>query len=412
MTASFLVDLRPLRESRPFRLYWTGNTLSLFGSQLGSFALTYYVWEITKNPALVGLLGLVTALPTIAFALAGGTVADSMDRRRLTLWTTFGQIVVSALITLLVMFQVQTLGLILPLIFLASACSAVGAPARRTFAPRLLSKEQLPAGLALNHIAFQSSLLLGPALAGVIIARWGVATCFLVDTLTFVASLIGVASLPSMLPASTPAKAGLAAIRQAAGYVTRRPILSGALLSDLCATVLAMPIALFPVLNEQKFGGSPQTLGLFLSALGVGGLIASILSGRTTRSRRPGHFMLMAGVVWGLALAGAGLSNSLVLTLVLVALAGAADTLSVISRGTMVQTVTDDDYRGRVSAMEHVVGVAGPQLGNFRAGLIASVSSGGAALVTGGLMCVLGLALIARLMPSLQRHELSSQTPR
>ena len=165
--------------------------------------------------------------------------------------------------------------------------------------------------------------------------------------------------------------------------------------TDLSATLLAMPIALFPLVNEIRFGGDPQTLGLFLSAVAVGGITAGLLSGTVTRRRRAGLVQLAAAAVWGLALAGFGLAGPLWLALGCLAVAGAADTVSVVTRSALVQLETPDAYRGRVSSVEHVIGVAGPELGNFRGGLLASATSASFSLVFGGLSALLAIAAVA-----------------
>jgi predicted MFS family arabinose efflux permease len=198
---------------------------------------------------------------------------------------------------------------------------------------------------------------------------------------------------------------------QAARFVARNPAVGGAFLCDLLATTLAMPIALFPVINDERFGGAPQTLGLFMTALGAGGLVASVGSGAVTRSRHPGRILLTASAVWGLALASVGVVHSLPVALLLVAAAGAADMIAVITRGTIVQLGTPDSYRGRVSAMEHVIGAAGPHVGNLRAGLVAGASSVGVAFVAGGALCVVAIGLLAALVPSLRRLDLAASAP-
>lgn len=165
--------------------------------------------------------------------------------------------------------------------------------------------------------------------------------------------------------------------------------------TDLSATLLAMPIALFPLVNEIRFGGNPQTLGLFLSAVAVGGITAGLLSGTVTRWRHGGLVQLSAAGVWGLALACFGLAGPLWLALGCLAVAGAADTVSVVTRSALVQLETPDAYRGRVSSVEHVIGVAGPELGNFRGGLLASATSASFSLVFGGLSAILAIAAVA-----------------
>lgn len=409
-----LADIRPLRASPAFRRLWIGTSLSALGGQLANFAAVFYVWEATGSPAVVGALGLAVAVPVLVFALAGGSLADAMDRRRLALLTTICQIAVSAVTALLVLLDAAPVWAMFVLVAASSATSAAGRPARRSLIPQLLAPDQVAAGIALTHASFQCALLGGPALAGLITGLWGVGVCFVLDALAFLAALYGIAGLPRLRPgdASTgEAPAGARAVWRAARFVARRPTVAGALLCDLLATTLAMPIALFPVLNSERFGGTPQTLGLFITALGVGGLVASALSGAMTRYPYPGRVMLAATATWGISLGLVGLVPHLPTSLLLVVLAGAADTVSVISRGTIVQLGTPDGYRGRVTAMEHVVGTAGPHLGNVRAGLVAGAFSGGVAFVVGGAMCLAAVVALVALFPSLRQADLARAAP-
>ena len=398
-----LLDVRPLRSSPAFRRVWVGSALSTVGGQLAVVAVLHQTWELTASPVAVGAIGLAQAVPMIVFGVVGGTLADAVDRRRLVLFTTLGQILVAGLLAAQALAGLGSLAVLLGLVALQSAGSALGAPARRTFAARLLPADQVGAGLALANLSFQGAMLVGPAVAGVIAAVWGVGACYAVDALTFLAALYGVVRLPPLPPDGEVARPGLRAVVAGWRFIGSRPVLTGAFLSDLLATVLAMPIALFPVVNADRFGGGPQTLGLFLSAIAVGGITAGLASGAVTRARRPGMVMLGAAGVWGLALAAFGIAPSLWLVLGCLAVAGAADTVSVISRGALVQLATPDDYRGRVSAVEDVVGMAGPYLGNFRAGLVAGVTSAGFAAVSGGLLCVLGIVAVATTNRALRR---------
>jgi MFS family permease len=388
-----LLDLRPLRDHPTFRRLWLGTTLSGFGGQFGGFAVVFYVWERTHSPALVGLIGLVTAVPLVAVALLGSAFVDHVDRRRLATRATWGLLATSLLMAVTAV-TASPVWLMLVLAAVHSGLAALSYPALRAFTPVLLPKSRLAAGLALNHLSFQLAMLLGPAAAGLLTAVSGTTACFVVDAVSFGAALIGIAGLPRVTGSPT-GSAGLRAVRDGIRFAVRTRPVAGALLADLCATLLAMPVAVFPVVNQEKFGGSPKTLGLFLTAIGVGGALASVLSGLSTRHARPGALLLACGGVWGLGLALAGVVDTLPAVLGCLALAGAADTWAVVARGTVVQSATPDAYLGRVAALEHVVGVAGPQMGNLRAGLVASATSGSAALVIGGLACVAGTALLA-----------------
>lgn len=250
-------------------------------------------------------------------------------------------------------------------------------------------------GIALSHLGFQAALLLGPVVGGLAAAGWGVAACYLIDAAAGGAALYGVARLPPIPPAQQRSRTTIGALLARWTFVVRRPVLRGAFLSDLAATLLAMPIALFPVINQERFDGDPRTLGLFLSAIAVGGVLAGVTSGAVTRCHRPGWVMLAAAAGWGVSLAGFGLAGPLWLALACLVVAGGADTISVVSRGTIVQLATADSHRGRVTATENVVGAAGPDLGNLRAGTVADLTSATTALVSGGLLCVLAVVAVA-----------------
>jgi predicted MFS family arabinose efflux permease len=406
-----LLDTRPLRSSPPFRRVWIGNALSGIGGQLAVVAVLQQTWELTTSPVAVGAIGLAQAVPMILFGQVGGALADAVDRRRLVLATTLGQTAVAGLLAAQAFAGLDSLAVLLALVALQSAAGALGTPARRTFAARLLPLDQVGAGLALANLGFQVSMLVGPALAGIVAARWGVGACYAVDVVTFLAALYGVGRLPPLAPDGAAARPSLSTVVAGWRFIAGRPVLAGAFLSDLIATVLAMPIALFPVVNADRFGGDPQTLGLFLSAIAAGGLLAGLASGAVTRSRRPGLVMLVAAGVWGVALAGFGMAPTLWLVLGCLAVAGAADTISVISRGALVQLATPDAYRGRVSAVEDIVGMAGPYLGNFRAGVVAGATTAGFAAISGGVMCVLGIALVAATTPALRRPGIAAWPP-
>ena len=402
-----LLDLRPLRSSPPFRRLFGSGLLGALGGQVVTVAILFQVWELTHDPFWTGAIGLANALPLIVFGMIGGTLADAVDRRSLVRWSTVGQAVAGLGLAAQAIAGVQSLWLVLGLVSAQGAANAIGAPARRTFVPRLLVPEQVGAGIALQHLSWQGAMLIGPALGGLIIGQWGVGACYLVFAALVVLSLYGILALPSMPPEGTGTRPGLRSTVAGFAYVWRRPVLRGSFASDLAATLLAMPVALFPLVNDERFGGAPETLGLFLSCIAVGGISAGLFSGLVTRADRPGPIQLGAAAVWGLALAVFGFPGPLWLALSMLVLAGAADTVSVTSRALMVQLATPDSHRGRVSAVDHIVGVAGPDVGNFRAGIVAGATSAPIALATGGLACAAVVGWIALRNPSLRKFRIS-----
>lgn len=406
------LDTRPLRSSPAFRALWTGTAASQLGAQITLVAVLAQVWELTGSPVGTGAIGLATGLPMILFGLLGGTLADTVDRRALVRATTAGQLLAAGALCLQALADNRNVYLLLTLVALATTFAALGAPARRTFPVRLLPADQVAAGLALNNVSFQVAMLAGPATAGLIIARWGLAAAYATQAAAIAVAVLAVLRLPPMRPEGVRATNGRRrAERGGWRIVLHRHTLWGSLATDLSATLLAMPVALFPLVNEVRFDGDPQTLGLFLSAVAVGGITAGLLSGTVTRVRRGGLVQLTAAAVWGLALACFGLAGPLWLALACLAAAGAADTISVVTRSALVQHETPDAYRGRVSSVEHVIGVAGPELGNFRGGLVASATSASFSLVTGGLAAAAGIAAIAAANSPLRTYRTPTPGP-
>ncbi|HEY2672131.1 MAG TPA: MFS transporter [Rugosimonospora sp.] len=402
---SLLVDIRPLTQSPAFRRLWLGSGLSSVGNQMTTFAVALQVYTLTHSSAAVGGVGLAMALPAILFGLVGGSIVDAVDRRRLVLVTSTFLAGVSAAFAVQAFAGLDRVWPLYLLVAVQSLLSSVNAPARSTFMPRLLAPERVPAGVALNMLLAHGSVTIGPALAGVVTAVWGLKACYLIDAVSFGAALYGVARLPAMPPGEGAARPGLRAVVDGLRYIQGNRIVLGALLADMSATVLGMPFALFPAINAARFGGSPQTLGLLTSAVAVGGVIGSTLSGPAGRVSRQGRAMLIAGAVWGAGIAGFGLAHSLPLALGALAVAGIADVTSVVFRTTIVQVLTPDRYRGRVNAAQYVVGSGCPQLGNFRAGAIGSLTSPGISAVSGGLAVIAGAALIGLTVPALVRQR-------
>lgn len=398
-----LLDITPLRTSPAFRRLWIGTTAIRFSGQMAVIAVLYQVWELTKSPLWTGAIGVATAAPTIVLGLFGGTIADTSDRRRVMLLTSLGAIFAAALLAVQAVAGIESAPLVLALVAAQTSSTALGWASRRALIPRLLPQSQVPAGVALDLLAFQVAMLGGPALAGVVLASWGPSWVYIVDALAILLSLYGVSRLPSMRPEGGATRAGLRATGEGLVFLWRRPALRGVLATDLAATVLAIPVALFPIINQERFGGDPHTLGLFLTAVAVGGTTSGLLSGAVTNAARPGAVMLGAGAVWGLAMAGFGLFDGLAATLICLAIAGAADNVSVTSGGTLVQLETPDGFRGRITSAQYAVGAGGPGIGDARAGLVASLLSASAAAVSGGLACVLAVAVIAGTHPALRR---------
>lgn len=405
---SVLLDVRPLRESAQFRRLAIGSTLSQLGGQMTTFAVALQVFTLTGSSAAVGGVGLAAAVPSIVAGLLGGPIVDAVDRRRLVLVASSCLAAVSALFAAQAFAGLRSVWLLYGLVAVQYLFLAVNGPARRTFAPRLLRRELIPAGAAITMLSMHLSLVAGPPLAGLLTAAGGLKICYLVDTVSFAASLYATFRLPPMPPMPPDgrrATLGIGAVGEGMRFIVGRKVVLGALLSDLSATALAMPFALFPAINADRFGGDPTTLGLLTAAVAAGGILGTALSGPVSRVARPGRAMLLCVLVWGLGLIGFGLAGSLALTLGFLVVAGIADVLSVVFRSTVLQLAVPDHLRGRTSSAEFVVGAGAPQLGNFRAGVLGSLTSAGTSAVIGGVSSLIGAGVIALLLPALPRYR-------
>jgi len=402
-----LADVRPLRESPAFRRLWAGTTLSAVGGALTMFAVPLQVYDITRSPFAVGAIGVAQVIPTVAIGLLGGAIADAVDRRKLVLVISSCSAATSAGLAAQAFAGLHSVWLLYALVAVSASLGAINSPVRRTFIPSLLPADQLTAGLALNRLSFQIMLTTGPALAGLITAApgLGLRACYLIDAASFACSLYGVARLPALPRSAGAARPGPRAVAAGLRYIGRSRVLAGAFLADLNATVFGLPIALFPAINAERYGGDPRTLGLFTTAIGVGGLVTAALSGPVGRIVRQGRAMLWAVAVWGAAFAGFAVISALWLTLLMLAIAGAADTFTVVFRGTIVQQTTPDEFRGRVTAADYVVGVSGGQLGNLEAGALGSLTSPAVSALAGGLITIAGAVVIGLALPAFARYQ-------
>lgn len=397
-----MVDTAPLRESPAYRRIWAGNGLSAIGGQMTNYAVLLQVFLLTHRSLAVGLVGLAIAAPTIVVSLGAGPWIDRIDRRRTVLTCTGIQVGVSAALAVQAFAHLDRLWLLYLLVAVQASVGGVSAPARRTFMPMLLPKDQLAAGAALQMLTMHGSATIGPALAGLLTAAAGLRVCYVVDAVSFAFALYGVARLPRALPrpAATAGRGMRAAVEGFRFIHQQRPVL-GAIVADMSAAFLAMPIALFPAINAARFGGDPTTLGLMTTAVATGGILGASLSGPASRLRRRGLGILAAGTVWGLGIVAFGFADSFWLAALSLLVAGAGDSTAVVLRTAVVQELTPDELRGRVSAAEFAAGAGVAQLGNLRAGALASLTSPGVAAVSGGLSAVAGAVLIGTLVPAL-----------
>jgi len=344
----------------------------------------------------------------LVLGLAGGSVADAVDRRRLVLGTGSALAVLSLALAGQAVAGWRSLWLLYLLVGLQPALNAVQAPASRTFAPRLLGPERQAALQALGSLSFQLSMVAGPLLAGVLIAAGGVQAAYAVDALSFLAALWAVRRLPAMTPTGGGTPAGARAVAEGLRYVRRQKVLTGVLLIDLDVTVVGFPKALFPALAVTRLGGGARTVGLLYAAVAVGGVAAAALSGPLTRLRRQGRLAVLAVAAMSVCFAALGVVRVLWPALVLLAVAGAADAALGVVRGPLLQVLTPGRLRGRVNSVGFVVGAGGPSLGDVETGGLAALTSPAVAAFSGGVASLAGVAVLALALPAVWNYDAGS----
>ncbi len=403
---SLLLDLEPLRKDRDFRLLWAGQVISSVGRQVTVVTLPYQLFLATGSALSIGALALVQLVPLLAFSLYGGAVADAVDRRRLLLVTQSVLAMTSVALAVLALTPHVSIVLVYVVAFVAATVSAVDQPARTSSVPRLVPRERLTMAIALNQAGFQTAGVVGPAIGGLLIATAGPGGAYLVDAVTYGASLAALAVIAPIPPLRGAIRPGLAAVAEGLRFARSRPAILGTFIVDLDAMIFGMPSALFPILALTVFHAGAQGYGLLAAAPAAGALVGALLTGWVSRIRLQGRAVYIAVAIWGVAITGFGLATfSLPLALVLLAVAGGADVVSAVFRATILQLSTPDELRGRLSALHIMVVTSGPRFGDMEATAVAAAVSAQFSVVTGGLACLVGLALIAWRLPELGRYN-------
>ncbi len=385
----------------------------MLGNQLTTVAIPFQVFSMTHSSLQVGLVSLAQLVPLVVGSLIGGTLGDVMDRRRL--------MVISSALSALAAAGLMANALLphpsLVAIYLISALAAgllgLASPARTAAIPRMVRPELLVAAYSFNQIVIQVATIVGPAIAGILIATVGLPWTFGLDAASFGGLLVTSLLLRPLPPQHGGQTAGLRSIRAGMSYLRGRQALQGIYLIDLNAMIFGMPRALFPALAAGLFHVGPQGLGLLYAAPGIGALVGASTTGWAERVERRGRAVVVAVIIWGAAVAVMGAVPWLWVALVLLAIAGWADVISAVLRNTILQTSIPDAMRSRLSSFQMAVVQGGPRLGDAEAGAVAAVSSTELSVISGGVACVLGAIAIARLLPGFweERHQPGELAP-
>jgi MFS family permease len=404
--AKFAIDVTPLKKYPDFRNLWTAGLISYFGSMITYVALPFQLKELTGSYLAVGALGVVEIVPLIVFGLYGGVLADSVDRKKMVWATEAG-----ALILVLVLLGNSLMGSPKTfIIYLVAAFFAVvdglQRPSMDAMLPRLVSHEDLPAASALLSLRWQVGVIVGPTLGGIIFSTMSVSAGFVVDIATYLLSLLFLARVRSIPPSKEAEKPSLAALFDGVKYAFKRQDLLGTYIIDLAAMTLAMPTALYPFWADQLH--APWALGFFYAAITVGSVFVTLTSGWTRTYRFHGRAVILAAMGWGLAIAASGLAHSLWIVLLCLTIAGASDMVSALFRGNIWNQTIPDNFRGRLAGIELLSYSVGPLAGQLRAASMAAATSLSVSVTSGGLLCVLVVAILAIFLPKMWKYDVQT----
>jgi len=399
-------DLAPLRDSRDFRLVLIGSFLSGLGAQATLVALPYQVYVQTRSALLVGLLGAVELAPLVAAALLGGAVADRVDRRRLLLLDQVGLVLTAAGLAVAAAIGHPPIGVLYALAALLAGFVSLENVALSAIVPNLVDRSQLRGALALEYGLGTLTMVIGPALGGLVITALGLTWAYSIDAISCAAMVLTLLPVAPQPPHEVAPHERLRdSIVEGLRYVRGNQALLGSFAIDLVAMTFGMPRALFAVLSVGVYHAGAAGTGALYSAIAAGATVAAMTTGWLPHARRLGRIVIWAVVVWGTTIAFAGLARTLWLAAALFALAGAADSVSAVCRTTINQTVTPERMRGRMSAVFSLVVTGGPRLGDIESGAVAGATSARFSVLSGGVLCVVGVAAIVVAFPALLHYD-------
>lgn len=401
---------RALRNRDYALLFW-GQLISATGTQMQVVAVAWQVYLLTHSAFALGLIGLLQALPRLLFSLVGGVLADALDRRKLLLIVNVIMMLFSAILALCTSFQMVNLAIIFVLILVNAAASSFEFPARLAIIPHLVPREQMTDAISLDSMMVYLFAITGPTAGGLALAWFGVASTYWVNVVSYlvvIAALLVLRVPP--IPAEKRARAAFGALREVMHFLRVSPVILALLILDFCATFFGAPRALLPVYAQDIMHIGPQGLGLLLAAGGIGAVVLMPFQGLIMRIKHQGWGVLLAIMIWGLCVVAFGFfPNPLWLGVLFLAGTGAADMVSVILQGIVVQSATPDELRGRISSVTAMFAIGGPMLGSFESGFVAGLFTPMFSVISGGVACLLAALLILVFVPGLAKIQVKGR---
>jgi MFS family permease len=401
---------------RDFRLLWMGQIVSVTGSQMQLAAINWHVYLLTGSALSLGLLGACRAVPIILCSLAGGVVADVVDRRRMMMATQTVMLLCSATLALITWRGLSRVWPIFLLTAIASAAWAFDTPARQALMPTLVPLKDFPNAVSLSMLMLQVGLVVGPPLSGFVLASHGPALVYTINAASFVAVILGVALMRvSGRPeqdARHPQRISFEALLEGLRFVWRTPIIVQTMTLDFVATFFASANQLLPIFAKDILSVGARGYGFLAAAPAGGAVVTGLIMARLGTLKRQGLVVIVSVAVFGAATIGFGLSRAFWLSLFLLAMAGAADTVSTILRQTIRQLRTPNQLRGRMTSINMIFFMGGPQLGEVEAGTVAALLGAPFSVVTGGAACLIAAGIALGAAKNLRKYEINGADDR
>lgn len=396
----------PALHHRDFRLLWMGQLISQTGSSMQTAAILWHIYQLTNSPFALGLIGLSRIVPIVVCSPLAGVIADTHDRRRVMLCTQSGMATLAAVLGWLTW---QGHGIIWAIYLIAALSAAVGSfdnPARQSLIPNLVPRHHLTNALSLNVMMFQTASVVGPSLAGLLLAAGGVAAVYWLNAASFIAVLVALTLMRSVphTPGATR-EVSLRAALEGLRFIRRSPIVLSTMMLDFAATFFASAMILLPVFARDIFDVGARGYGLLAAAPSIGAVVTGGVMSVIRSVNQQGRLLLWAVGVYGLATVMFGFSNGFAMAFASLVVIGASDTISMVLRGTIRQLVTPDELRGRMTSVNMVFVIGGPQLGELEAGTVAQLWGAPFSVVSGGIACIIAVALIALRWPHLREYD-------
>jgi MFS family permease len=401
------VDSLASLRYRDFRLLWFGQLVSMSGTQMQRVAIAWHIYLLTHDPIALGLIGVFRVLPVLIFSLIGGVVADAQDRRRVLLFTQTAMMLSAALLAVITFMGNVSAPVIYVLVSLTAVAGSFDGPARQSLVPNVVPREHVANAFSLNSIMGEVARVVGASVGGLVIASLGgVGSVYALNAFSYLA-IIGAVLMMRPVPRVKLERKTLSlqAVFDGFRYMRQSPVIMGAMLMDFFATFFGSASTLLPIIASDVLHVGAEGYGILSAAPSIGSILSGALMTMRPHFRRPGRIMLAAVALYGVATILFGLSNIYVLSLFFFAFTGAGDTISMILRQTIRQLSTPDSLRGRMTSINMIFAMGGPQFGDMEAGIAAQLFGAPIAVISGGVGCILAVLLMIRLSPALRDFD-------